>query len=336
MHFPRCFIWLSFPAFAWAAEPPGYYAAAEGTSGSNLRSALHGIIDAHAVQTYTATSTHLRVTDETPGDASRVVLIYSRRNELNTRFINGYTGNEAWNREHLWPNSLGIDDVLPAYSDLHNLRPADVDVNAERGNKLFDETNTAENRVFPGHPEATLTSSDSNSWEPPVEVKGDIARAMFYMDVRYEGDVAGEPNLSLTDALATITSTGANFGRLTTLLLWHYYDPVSAEEIARNDAVYAIQGNRNPFVDRPDWVFKLYGNPLLLTGSLNPAATQVTLTWWDQLTGVTVEASENLTAAPWATLTHTSSLSGNQRTMTFSKTTARRFFRLRYRIPDAP
>lgn len=319
-----------------AAEPVGYYNSAQGLTGAALRLALHNIIKGHVSKPYGETTNLLKTTDVDPNDPLRVILVYSRRHELAADFINNTNALNPWNKEHLWPNSLGIDDVLPAYSDLHNLRTADVDVNQTRGNLIFDETNIT-GRIFPGDPEAPLTSRDGDSWEPPIEVKGDIARALFYMDVRYEGDTANELNLQLTDNLALVTNASTYCGRLTTLLLWHLSDPPSPEEKTRNDAVYGIQQNRNPFVDHPEMVFPVFGNPLELTGSLNPAGTTVTLTWWAELNGVTVEAADSPTQTTWTTLNTTAStLNGTQRTLNIPKSTARRFFRLRYIIPDGP
>ena len=126
-------------------------------------------------------------------------------------------------------------------------------MNAERGHKFFDESHP-EN---PAHPEAPLCSTDNDSWEPPESIKGDIARAMFYMDIRYEGD-HDEPDLQLTDNPAEITTEGNKMGRLSTLLNWHLQDPVSPEEKSRNNAVFTHQKNRNPFIDHPEWVTKIW------------------------------------------------------------------------------
>jgi endonuclease I len=103
-------------------------------------------------------------------------------------------------------------------------------VNAHRENLAFEES-AAAGLLVPGSPEAPQTSRDSNSWEPPPAVKGDIARAMFYMALRYDADGPQEPDLLLTDNMALVTGNAAYMGRLTTLLLWHLDDPVSPEAI---------------------------------------------------------------------------------------------------------
>jgi hypothetical protein len=110
----------------------------------------------------------------------------------------------------------------------------------------------------------------TGGWQTWGARKGDVARALFYLDVRYEGGTHGgtgasEPDLRLTDDLNLIASsaTGSNvsiayMGKLSTLLQWHLDDPVDTKEMARNNAVFAQQGNRNPFVDNPGWVQCLY------------------------------------------------------------------------------
>ena len=122
----------------------------------------------------------------------------------------------------------------------------------------------------PAHAEAPLTTADIDSWEPPESLKGDVARAMFYMAVRYEGG-SGEPDLELTDDIGEITTSRSKMGRLTTLLDWHTIDPVSAEERLRNDKVFSIQGNRNPFVDHPEWVDGIW--PKQLPSAAEPSSS---------------------------------------------------------------
>jgi len=246
------------------ADPPkGYYATASDKTGIELWSALHNIIDDHRVIKYSSknpdTADALAKLDADPKDSNSVILIYSRRSEPITNFGTS----SGWNREHLWCNSYGIDKRGPAYSDLHNLRPADASVNTARSNKIYDISD-AKNTKYrkPGHPEAKLTSEDSDSWEPPTNVRGEIARAAFYMDVRYSGDKSNENDLQLTNDLSEISSVSVFFGRLDTLLEWHIADPVDNAERVRNDLVYSdYQKNRNPFVDHPEWVVAIYGNP---------------------------------------------------------------------------
>jgi endonuclease I len=178
---------------------------------------------------------------------------------------NSYGTSSTWNREHLWPKSLGVGSSTSGYdyTDIHALRPSDWTVNSARGNKMFGECGVADvtsDCVSPAHPEAaSTTSTDNVVWTPPSDVRGDIARAMFYMNIRYYGD-GTDPDLQLVDCLNATNSN--ELGYLSILLKWHSEDPVSDAEIQRNDkACENWQGNRNPFVDFPDLVERFYGSP---------------------------------------------------------------------------
>jgi endonuclease I/fibronectin type 3 domain-containing protein len=244
-----------------ADAPPGYYDSTAGLTGSQLQSALHEIINDHVIIPYSSTafdsSDALKVLDEDPVNANNVWLLYAQRTEPKSSF--GLS--TGWNREHQWCNSYGLDDVQPGFSDLHNLRAEDANVNSSRGNEPYDFSDPADpSYADPAHPEATLCTSDSDTWQPPVNVRGDIARSLFYMDVRYEGDRANEQDLTLTTNLALITATANYMGNLIVLLQWHQDDPVDAAEMLRNDRIYSLyQGNRNPFVDHPEWVAEIFG-----------------------------------------------------------------------------
>ena len=97
-------------------------------------------------------------------------------------------------------------------------------------------------------------------------LKGDIARILFYMDVRYEGG-EDEPDLAVTEALNNVADV-PNIGKLSTLLDWHLQDPVDDFEMSRNEVIYGIQGNRNPFIDHPEYVSILWGSDGSLSNAL--------------------------------------------------------------------
>ena len=244
-----------------ADAPPGYYDSAAGLTGAPLQAALHEVINDHTILPYSSTafdtSDALKVLDEDPGNANNVWLLYAQRTEPKSTF--GLT--TGWNREHQWCNSYGLDDIQPGFSDLHNLRAEDANVNSSRGNEPYDFSDPGDpGFADPAHVEAPLCTSDSDTWQPPVNVRGDIARSVFYMDVRYEGDRANEQDLILTTNLALISATANYMGNLTVLLQWHQDDPVDAAEMLRNDRIYSLyQGNRNPFVDHPEWVAAVFG-----------------------------------------------------------------------------
>ena len=328
--------WIYFTALlhAWAAirgaEPVGYYNAAAGLTGTALRSALHNIIDNHTSISYSAAENALKVTDEDPANSANVILIYKRESKPKSDFGGG---TNQWNREHVWPNSLGIDDAAPAYSDLFNLRPADVNVNSDRGNLPFDESLPGSSGYQkPAHAEAALCSQDSNSWEPPTIVKGDIARGIFYMDIRYEGG-SGEPNLQLTDNLALVTTSASYMGKLATLLVWHFIDPVDDAERARNDVVYSnYQGNRNPFIDHPEWVEAIYGPTLQLLAS--PVSGTIKLAWPAILPSDLSILRVSTDLVNWSTQTGSPSVSGLWKEQSFPFSGTRRFYHLRVHEKD--
>lgn len=234
-----------------------YYLPVYGLGSADFRQALHDIIDGHQAFSYTPTLwAILQDADECPTNAAQVQLVYA---QIGRDKNNNGAGAGQWNREHVWPQSHGAGNpygsgdpspTWPSSVDAHNLKPSDVAINALRGNLDFD----AGGEPVAGAP-ATCCKTAS-SFEPPDEVKGDIARILFYMDVRYAGDEENEPNLVLVDSAATY---GAQMGKLSTLMQWHFLDPPDAFEENRNELIYANwQGNRNPFIDHPEWALKLW------------------------------------------------------------------------------
>ena len=206
-------------------------------TGNALKSALHDIISPHTSYSYDAAITILSEIDECPTNNTMVQLLYLQHGRAKSSFGGS---NGQWNREHVWANSHGVNDKLPAYSDVHHLHPTDVQVNSTRGNKDFDTVSGSVSNY----------SYNSTSFEPPNAAKGDVARALFYMAVRYDG-TGGVSDLELVDSVGT---SGAKHGKLSTLLNWNELDPVNDYEIRRNNLVYSNwQGNRNPFVDHPEW-----------------------------------------------------------------------------------
>ncbi|MDH5718785.1 MAG: endonuclease [Spirochaetia bacterium] len=229
-----------------------YYETIDSTSAKTFRKSLHKIIKNHKKYSYKEIWQILKDTDEDPNNKNNVILIYSGKS-IPKDHNNGYNPNhkDYWNREHVWSKSHGFKNKKssPAYTDAHHLRPADRTINSSRGEKDFDEGGKI-------HKEAAGTKSDKDSWEPRDEVKGDIARMMFYMDVRYEGENK-EPDLILIDKIKT---SGRYFGKLCTLYKWHFKDLPDNFEKLRNEKIYKWQGNRNPFVDNPNWVKILWGS----------------------------------------------------------------------------
>ena len=143
---------------------------------------------------------------------------------------------------------------IRANTDAHHLKPVDSSINSIRSNKDFDNGGEI---VFNGDEETNCFVSEF-TFEPRDEVKGDIARMIFYMDVRYEGGGL-EPDLEVVDYISLQENyPSPEMGKLSTLLQWHIDDPPDDFERNRNEVIYSWQGNRNPFIDRPEFVDYIY------------------------------------------------------------------------------
>ncbi len=224
-----------------------YYASAMGLSGAALKAELHDIIRVHSKLTYDQVWDALRDTDEDPANAGNVLLLYTGRSQSKT--LNG-GGVDDWNREHVWAKSHGdFGTATGPGTDVHHLRPTDVTVNGTRGNKDFDNGGAVVG-------EAPGNYTDADSFEPRDAVKGDVARMVLYMAVRYEGG-DGWADLEPNDLVSN--GSAPYHGRLSVLLAWNAQDPPSTFEMRRNDRIYDVwQGNRNPFIDHPEWADSIW------------------------------------------------------------------------------
>ena len=228
----------------------GYYAETFGLYGLGLKIVLNDIItEGHGALTYDQVYSALEETDEDPDDPSNVILFYKNVSVGGNELRMSDDG-DIWNREHIWAKSHGdFGTKRGPGTDLHMIRPTDASINARRGHLDFDYSDQP-------FSEAPDTYVDKDSFEPRDEVKGDVARMLFYMAVRYEGE-DGEVDLELTNSIDTFFATETGYGehgKLDTLIEWHYLDPVDDQERRRNETVHAIQGNRNPFIDHPEFV----------------------------------------------------------------------------------
>lgn len=185
-------------------------------SGSSLKGELRELItDTHDNPTsYDELKTAIPKADASINNPSKIVLIYSR-----TEINGSWDGAATWNREHVWPKANGWFKDSGAGSDLHHIRPEDPDVNNKRGNIKF--------------------GTGSSYFEPVDEAKGDVARIIFYLLTRY----------SQSDSYG-VTKVAQS---MTLLLEWNELDPVDKLEIQRNNVAENIQGNRNPFIDYPEF-----------------------------------------------------------------------------------
>ncbi len=223
-----------------------YYQAAAGKTGTDLKLALHTIIKAQTKLTYAQVTEALKKTDEDPNNPNNVILLYTGRSQAKTTFGSGVND---WNREHVWAKSHGnFGTSVGPGTDIHHLRPTDASVNSTRGHLDFDNGGKSQG-------ECADCYYDGDSFEPPNRVKGDVARMLMYMDVRYEGD-GGELNLELADKVNTYPTPF--HGKKAVLLQWSKMDPPDAFEKHRNDVIQSIQGNRNPFIDHPEWADSIW------------------------------------------------------------------------------
>lgn len=211
------------------------------------RAALAASMSGHRVLAYRDTwQVVAEGAEVAPG---QIRLFYTRRLIPSSDRAGGENQAEPdfWNREHVWPQSYGLSGN-PARTDVHNLVPADRTINQSRSNKVFDDAATP-------HDECTGCRVSQDAWQPPAEVRGDVARIAFYLDVRYTGN-DGVPDLALSD---DPDARSATFGKLSTLVRWHCADPVSAEELQRHEVAAAAQGNRNAFIDSPGLAGDVFG-----------------------------------------------------------------------------
>jgi endonuclease I len=235
-----------------------YYHYAVGLTGAALKAKLQDIISTGAHQLGDEGSDNeldraMKAIHADPTNSNNVLYLYNPTSSVAKTL---YNDDRGWNKEHCWPQSLGLSGSGPDVVDAHNLYAEDKYVNILRANLLYDESNTNDPAYRnPATNAAPETSMDSNSWEPPPASKGNVARALFYMSTRYDGSDGRLP-LELSNA-----PNGTNqMGILTNLLLWHAMDPPDAWESNRNELIYShFQSNRNPFVDHPEWVEQIWG-----------------------------------------------------------------------------
>ncbi len=231
---------------------------------------------------YTSSSTDvwdlLKQTDRDPNNSSNVILLYTNKS------VSGpaeYDGGSGWNREHVWAKSHGFpDESDTAYTDVHHLRPTDINANSVRGNKDFD---------YGGSSTYLLdVHYDDDSWEPRDEIKGDIARMILYMTVRYEGGDGYD--LELVDYTGT---SGSNFGKKSSLLEWNRLDPVSDFERNRNRVIYKYQKNFNPFVDHPEYADRIYNSDKLIIEGAEQSGSSLILSFSKELNATQAENNSN-------------------------------------------
>ncbi len=193
----------------------------------------------------------LKQTDLVPNDNTRVFLIYGYddndgnyvTDRTRDKDANGGTAGTQWNREHVYAKSLGNPNLgtTGPGADAHHLRAADITFNSDRGSLKFA---TGSGNAGPSN----------GGWYPGDEWKGDVARMMMYMYLRYG-------NQCLPTGVGIGSTTASDPNMISLFLQWNTEDPVSAYETQRNPILESMQGNRNPFIDNPAFATQIWGGP---------------------------------------------------------------------------
>ncbi|QBF81634.1 GlyGly-CTERM sorting domain-containing protein [Shewanella maritima] len=213
----------------------------------------------HVEITYKQVWSVLTYSDEDPTNSDNVIELYTG-NSISKHSNGGNTSD--WNREHVWAKSHGFpSEGQRGYKDAHHLRPTNTKVNSTRS--AYDFDNCADTGTELTDAPGNYLDTAKRCFEPRDEIKGDVARMIMYMDTRYQGNDDDMPDLIAVDRITTADEVSANeplIGKLCTMYAWHQQDPVDDFDRQRNDAVYKYQGNRNPFIDNPEWVKQVYGD----------------------------------------------------------------------------
>ncbi|WP_139420313.1 endonuclease [Chryseobacterium mulctrae] len=320
---------------ALAQVPAGYYNNATGT-GAALKTQLKNIIsNGHQDHGYNGLWTGYQTTDRDyyyENDGT-ILDIYSERPTVadpynftyQTGQCGGNNGGEGfcYNREHIVPQSL-FNEASPMKNDIHFIRATDAKVNGMRSNYPFGTVGTATFTSLNGSKLGNSVSAGYGGtvFEPIDEFKGDVARMIFYFVTRYETQLSG---FSTGNMLGGSAYPGLQTWELNQLLAWHNLDPVSPAEIGRNNASYTYQGNRNPYIDNPNYVNLVWGTqtvdnqapttPTNLVAN-NPTASTVALSWTAStdnvgVTGYDVYANNVLKATVTGTSTTVQALASS-------------------------
>ncbi len=258
--------------------PEGYYETATGT-GSQLKTQLHEIISGHSVQSYSSLWDHFTVTDATfdgmvwdiysytPCEEPPYVFSFYDDQDTGT---GGTEEGDVYNREHSMPRSWFGGAVNPMNTDLYHIYPVDKWVNARRANYPYGMVDHADwTSMIGGKLGPNVAGGYSGTaFEPVDEYKGDLARTFLYMITRYQDRISSWTyNESGNAMLDHQAYPGYEPWVIDMLLDWHESDPVSQKELLRNRDVYDIQGNRNPFVDHPEFIERIWGDTTVHVGN---------------------------------------------------------------------
>ena len=213
-------------------------------SASSLKSSLRALMkDTHKyISSYNDCHYKANQTDceNENGKDNKLLLLYTSYTATQSQW-------NGWNREHVWPQSLGGGNTSGGGADLHHIRPSDAGVNSSRGNKKYGEAGANASTKYGSNPATGYLGGTYNStyFEPNDDVKGDVARICLYVLVRWGSDWGAD---SITEVFQSVD----------VLLEWCEMDPVDTWEMGRNEVIQDIQGNRNVFIDYPEYAWILY------------------------------------------------------------------------------
>ena len=294
---------LLAPAFLFSQAPANYYDGTSGVTGYELKSKLHDIVSTKTItwhygdlpnfygQTdldqyydYDASNTTYLLDIYSNNTTGTTAYHYTKENLISSAGAEGL----GYNREHMMPQS-SFNSNYPMYSDLFFVIPTDARINQLRSNYPYGIAGTTNYYTFTNGSKISKNGTPNSGYtgrvyEPHPEFKGDIARSLLYYVVRYEGKLNsfnfynGSSPANDTSPLDGTEEKAYEDWFLTLLLQWHNNDPVSQKEIDRNNIVYGIQKNRNPFIDHPEWVNSIWSqNPAVVVSAApeNLSASQV-------------------------------------------------------------
>ncbi len=319
----------NLPASATSADYGTYYDGITGTEKMTLKDQLTDLIDGHTVVSYDGLYDLYQTSDNRPED-NTVFDMYGDFHFSHGKTCGNYSKEgDCFNREHSVPKSW-FNNKTPMYSDAFHLYPTDGKVNGMRSNLAFGEVSSAsysytfKNDIAGVSKKGTSKRSlySGTVFEPADCYKGDFARTYFYFATRYKsimGSMSGDGTVHFTSS-----TTYCNLTQYSKELFldWHRADPVSKKEVVRNNAVYARQHNRNPFIDHPEYVEAIWGNTPLGGGSVSLSQSKLSLSYGGSSKQLTATSSDN-SQITWtnsnpsvATLSATTSASGTAITVT--------------------
>ena len=294
----------------FAQIPTGYYDGTAGLTGAALKTKLSQIItNGHQTKSYDNLYNGYPSTDSDnyyEKDGS-VLDMYSENPTGADPYVyqhgvkkcgNYNTEGDCYNREHIFPQGY-FNKASPMVSDIHHIVPTDGKVNGMRSNFPFGNVGSSVSYTSKNGSKLGTSNSVNYSgkvFEPINEFKGDVARMIFYFATRYEAKLK---DFDANDILTNTSFPGIQSWELEVLKQWHTQDPVSQREIDRNNAAYAYQGNRNPFIDHPEYVALIWGSTtpdteapstptnLTVTGS---TSSSISLSWTASTDNVGVSA----------------------------------------------